>query len=154
MYAVIRSYSGTGASDLADLIAGRQAEVEGLLRSISGFVSWTLIRTENGSATITVCQNKEGTDESMQLAREWIQENASELNVDPPSVSEGPAPLHVTSSGCADGVEASFWIEIARPRAGLFLCSHSSSISQKKHRYQQLQSSLVQSFHQKCVVFG
>ena len=97
MYAVIRSYSGTGASDLADLIAGRQAEVEGLLRSISGFVSWTLIRTENGSATITVCQNKEGTDESMQLAREWIQENASDLNLDPPSVSEGSVPLHVTS---------------------------------------------------------
>ena len=96
MYAVIRSYSGTGAPDLVDLIAGRQAEVEDILGSITGFVSWTLIKTESGGATVTVCQNKEGTDESMQVAREWIQENASDLNVDPPSVSEGPVALHVT----------------------------------------------------------
>ena len=96
MYAVIRSYSGSGASDLVDLIAGRQAEVENILRSISGFVSWTIVKTEGGGTTVTVCQDKSGTDESMRVAREWIQENASELNVDPPSVSEGSVPLHVT----------------------------------------------------------
>ena len=96
MYAVIRSYSGTGASDLVDLIAARQAEVEGILRSITGFVSWTLIKTEDGGATVTVCQDKTGTDESMRVAREWIQDNASDLNVSPPSVSEGSVPLHVT----------------------------------------------------------
>ena len=96
MHAVIRSYSGSGASDLVDLISGRQEEVENILRSINGFVSWTLIKTESGGTTVTVCQDKSGTDESIRVAREWIQENASDLEVSPPSVSEGPAPLHVT----------------------------------------------------------
>lgn len=96
MYAVIRSYSGSGASELVDLIAERKAEVESILRSISGFVSWTLINTDGGGATVTVCQDKAGTDESMQVAREWIQKNASDLSVDPPSVSEGSVPLHLS----------------------------------------------------------
>ena len=48
MHAVIRSYSGSGASDLIDLIAGRKEEVENILGSINGFVSWTMIKTEDG----------------------------------------------------------------------------------------------------------
>lgn len=95
MYAVIRSYSGSGASDLIDLIAGRKEEVENILGSIKGFVSWTMIKTEDGGATVTVCQDKAGTDESLRVAREWIQQNASDLNVAPPAVSEGTVALHL-----------------------------------------------------------
>ena len=96
MYAVIRSYSGSGASDLAELISERREEAESILRPITGFVTWTLIITDGGCATVTVCQDKAGTDESMQVARDWIRENASELNVDPPSVSEGPVAIHLS----------------------------------------------------------
>ncbi|MDA9981571.1 hypothetical protein N9H39_02305 [Gammaproteobacteria bacterium] len=95
MYAVIRNYSGSGASELIDLIAGRKEEVESILGSIKGFVSWTMISTDAGGATVTICQDKAGTDESLQVAREWIQKNASDLSVDPPSVSEGPVSLHL-----------------------------------------------------------
>ena len=96
MHAVIRSYSGSGASDLIDLIAGRKEEVENILGSINGFVSWTMIKTEDGGATVTVCQDKAGTDESIRLAREWIQQNASDLDVAPPAVSEGAVALHLS----------------------------------------------------------
>jgi hypothetical protein len=96
MYAVIRNYSGSGASELIDLITSRKEEVESILRSINGFVSWTLISTDGGGATVTVCQDKAGTDESLRVAREWIQKNASDLSVDPPSVSEGPVSLHLS----------------------------------------------------------
>ncbi len=95
MYAVIRSYSGSGASDLFDLIAGREEVVEDILGSIDGFVSWMMIRTEDGGATVTVCQDKAGTDESTRVAREWVQQNASDLNVAPPAVSEGTVALHL-----------------------------------------------------------
>ena len=95
MYAVIRNYSGSGASDLIDLISGRKEEVESILGSINGFVSWTMISTDGGGATVTICQDKAGTDESLRVAREWIQKNATDLNVDPPSVSEGPVSLHL-----------------------------------------------------------
>ena len=96
MYAVIRNYSGSGASDLIDLISGRKEEVESIIGSINGFVSWTMISTDGGGATVTICQDKAGTDESLRVAREWIQKNASDLSVDPPSVSEGPVSLHLS----------------------------------------------------------
>ena len=95
MHAVIRSYSGSGASDLIDLIADRKEDVENILGSINGFVSWTMIKTEDGGATITVCEDKAGTDESIRVAREWIQQNASDLSVAPPVISEGTVALHL-----------------------------------------------------------
>ncbi len=89
MYSVIRNYSGSGAKELIDLLEERNAEVESLIRSVTGFVSYSLIRTADGGVSVTVCQDKAGTDESLQLARDWIQENASDIGVSPPSVSEG-----------------------------------------------------------------
>lgn len=89
MYTVIRNYSGAGAKELVDLLEERNSEVESLIRSVTGFVSYSLIRTADGGVSVTVCQDKAGTDESLQLARDWIQENASGIGVSPPSVSEG-----------------------------------------------------------------
>ena len=95
MYAVIRNYSGSGASELAELLIERKGEAERILRPIGGFVSWSLITTDGGCASITVCEDKAGTDNSMQVARDWILENASDLSVDPPSVTEGEVTLHL-----------------------------------------------------------
>lgn len=96
MHAVIRSYSGAGAKELFDLIKQREAEVEGLIRSVTGFVSWLCIGTDDGGITVTVCQDKTGTDESIQVARTWIQENAPDLATSPPTVSEGSVLIHVS----------------------------------------------------------
>ncbi len=89
MHTVIRSYSGSGATGLMDLLEDKKEEVESLIRAVTGFVSYSLIRTDDGAVSVTVCQDKAGTDESLQLAKEWIQENASNLNVSPPTVAEG-----------------------------------------------------------------
>lgn len=96
MHAVVRSYSGSGAKELFDLIEQRKAEVESIIRSVTGFVSWLCIGTDDGGVTVTVCQNKAGTDESIQVARAWIRENASDLATSPPAVSEGSVLLHVS----------------------------------------------------------
>jgi hypothetical protein len=96
MHAVVRSYSGSGATELFDLLEQRKAEVESVIRGVAGFVGYTLIRTDDGGTTVTVCQDKAGTDESLRVARDWIQENASDLGVSPPAVSEGPALLHLS----------------------------------------------------------
>ena len=93
MHAVIRTYSGQGAKELFDLLEQRKAEVESVIRSVSGFQAYTLIRTDDGGVTVTVCQDKAGTDESLRVAREWIQENAADLNTSPPAVSEGSVVL-------------------------------------------------------------
>ena len=89
MHTVIRSYSGSGATALLDLIEERKGEIESLIRAVTGFVSYSLVRTADGGISVTVCQDKTGTDESLQLAREWIQENGADLDVSPPTVAEG-----------------------------------------------------------------
>jgi len=96
MYAVVRSYAGTGAKELFDLLEERKNDVESLIRSVNGFVSYSLIRTNDGGITVTVCNDKSGTDESIERAREWVQDNASDLGVAPPSISEGQVALHLS----------------------------------------------------------
>ena len=95
MYAVVRTYSGQGANSLFNLLEQRQPQVESVIRAVSGFQSYTLIRTDDGGVTVTVCQDKAGADESLQVARDWIQQNAEDLGVFPPSVSEGSVVLHL-----------------------------------------------------------
>jgi len=96
MHAVIRSYSGAGAKELFGLLEERKTEVEDIIRGVAGFVSYTLIRTADGGITVTVCQDKTGTDESLQVARDWASENASDLGASPPAVSEGSVVIHAT----------------------------------------------------------
>ena len=96
MHAVIRSYTGAGATELIDLLAQRKDEVESLIRGVTGFVAYTIIRTADGGTTVTVCQDKAGTDESVQLARRWIEDNAADLDTAAPAVSDGPVALHLS----------------------------------------------------------
>ena len=74
---------------LVDRVVAASDEVEGLLRGVEGFVSYTLFRTEDGGVTVTVCQDKAGTDESLRVARDWIAANASDTGVGAPTVAEG-----------------------------------------------------------------
>jgi hypothetical protein len=95
MHAVIRTYSGASAKKLFDLIEERKREVESLIRPIKGFVSYSLLRTTDGGASVTVCQDKAGCDESAQVAREWIQKNASNTGASPPMITEGTVILNL-----------------------------------------------------------
>lgn len=97
MYALVRNYSGAGAKELFDLLDERKSDVETSLRTVAGFVAYTLIRTNDGGVSVTVCQDQGGTDQSTQAVREWIKANATGLNTDPPTVSKGTVILHLTS---------------------------------------------------------
>jgi hypothetical protein len=88
MYVVIRSYSGQGATELLDLLGQREAEVRELIGGVPGFVTYAAFRTNEGGATVTVCQDKEGADESSRRAAGWVQENVTSA-VDPPKITEG-----------------------------------------------------------------
>ena len=93
MYTVIRQYSGQGASQLFDVLESKKDEVERLIRGVSGFVSYTLLRTSNGGITVTVCQDKAGTDASVRIAADWVRQNAP-VAITPPVISEGNTILH------------------------------------------------------------
>ena len=88
MYVVIRRYSGSGASELFDLLEQRSDEVKELIGGVPGFVSYAGFRSGDGGATVTVCQDKEGTDESSRRAAEWVGENATS-SVSAPDITEG-----------------------------------------------------------------
>jgi len=89
MHAVVRTYSGTGAKQLFDVLEEKKADVEALLQKVSGLVSYTLLRNGEGGMSVTVCTDKAGTDESVKVARDWIQKNASNVHANPPVVAEG-----------------------------------------------------------------
>jgi hypothetical protein len=89
MHAVIRTYSGKGAKELFDVLDQHKADVEGVMRPIKGFVSYTAARTGDGGVTVTVCQDKAGTDESVAKARDWVAKNAASAGAAAPKVAEG-----------------------------------------------------------------
>ena len=96
MYAIVRSYSGQGASELFDLIEQRSEDVTALISGVPGFVSYTAARSSEGGVTVTVCQDKAGTDESSRVAAGWVKEN-SPGTVNPPAITEGDTILHFGS---------------------------------------------------------
>ena len=94
MQAVIRTYSGKGSKELFDLLEQRKADVESVMRPIKGFVSYAGARSGDGGFTVTVCQDKAGTEESVRLAKEWISKNGAGISVDAPKVSWGSTIIH------------------------------------------------------------
>src|SRR5437867_4486489 len=73
MHAVVRNYSGAGAKQLFDLLEQRKADVEAVIRKVPGLMSYTLLRSGDGGVSVTVCKDKAGADESLKVARDWIQ---------------------------------------------------------------------------------
>jgi hypothetical protein len=74
MYTVVRSYFGAGEKELFDVLEKNKADVEKTLRSVKGLVSYTLVRSADEGFSVTVCNDKAGTDESLEKARDWIEE--------------------------------------------------------------------------------
>jgi len=95
MHAVVRTYNGHGAVAFFDLLEARRAEVEAIIRKVPGFVSYDLIRTGVGGVSVTVCETAEGTRASVVAARDWVRDNAGQIRLDPPVVSEGEVMLHL-----------------------------------------------------------
>ena len=54
MQVVIRKYAGKDAAALIDLLEKRGTEVQSLMRSVKGLVSYKVARSEGGGFTVTV----------------------------------------------------------------------------------------------------
>jgi hypothetical protein len=93
MYVVVRSYSGQGAAELFDLLVDSEDDVRTLLSGVPGFVSYVAFGSDRGGTTVTICQDKAGTDESSRRAAEWVKDNVT-TTVDPPAMTEGSTVLH------------------------------------------------------------
>jgi hypothetical protein len=96
MYAVVRTYSGPGASEIFDVIEQREDDVKGLITGVPGFVNYAAVRSGDGGVTVTVCEDKAGTDESSRRAAEFVKENVS-ATANPPAITEGNTVLQFSS---------------------------------------------------------
>jgi len=96
MHVIVRSYSGDGASELFDQLEQKNDEIRELIGGVPGFVSYTAFRSDGGGSTVTVCQDKTGTDESSRRAAEWVKANIS-ATAKPPVTTEGGSVAHFSS---------------------------------------------------------
>lgn len=86
MHAVVRRYNDNA---LMDTIVQGHEDVERVIKGTPGFVAYYLIKSGDGGATVTVCEDKAGTTESSRRAREWIVQNAPTFAGVAPEVTEG-----------------------------------------------------------------
>ncbi len=89
MHMVVRTYSGAGAKELFDLLEKRKSDVKQVLSAVHGIKSYAMTRTHDGGYTVTMCDDKAGTDDSIKVAAAWIKKNAPDLKVQAPVVAEG-----------------------------------------------------------------
>ena len=95
MQMVVRKYSGKGAKALVDLLEKNTAEVQTLMRSVKGFVSYALARSSDGGFSVTICQDIAGVGESGQKAKDWIIKNAATTGAAAPELTIGEVVVHM-----------------------------------------------------------
>lgn len=95
MHTVVRVYSGAGASETIDLIISSKKDIKKLMRSIKGFVDYSVIKTEDGGFSVTVSKNAKASKAITEAAREWVAANAAHLKAKPPKVMAGKVELSV-----------------------------------------------------------
>jgi hypothetical protein len=87
MHATIRTYAGN--HQLADALAARLGDVEPIMSAIPGFNAYHVIRTDEGTVTVTVCDDEAGCAESARRAADYLREHAADLPTSPPTVQSG-----------------------------------------------------------------
>ena len=87
MYTAVRTYTTTDAAELARRV---QEEFVPMMRDLPGFIGYYIVDGGDGQmASITVCENESGVEESNRRAASWVQERLAELITDGPHVIAG-----------------------------------------------------------------
>jgi hypothetical protein len=92
MYLVVRTWTNAGV--LADAMQARTQEVIDLLSGVPGFQSYYATRDGDTLTTITICESREGTQESTRRAGEWAKQNMAGTTVGAPTIAEGQTFVH------------------------------------------------------------
>jgi len=96
-HAVVRLYTDSGP--LIGVLREREDEVRDIMTSVPGFISYGIMDTGKGAISVTTCQDKAGTDESIQRAAKWIKENLPDAKIDPPQIHEGDNVVRFDAEG-------------------------------------------------------
>jgi hypothetical protein len=91
MHLTMRYYAGN--PDLADALGGREDDITSVISAVPGFQAYYLVKLDDATVSITVCDDEAGTVESTRVAGEWLQENVPGVATSPPMVSSGTVTL-------------------------------------------------------------
>lgn len=80
--------------DLAEQLAERADEIRSVIGQVSGVRSYYVVKLDDATVSITICDDEEGTAESSGVAAEWIRENLPDLAASPLLVSSGAVTLN------------------------------------------------------------
>ena len=96
MYVTLRQYPRITPVDFNTLMS-RAAEVEALIRQVSGFVRYELVRTTNGITSLTLCKDRVGAEASNLRVAAWIDLNLPGLLANAPVISGGEQVMHFSA---------------------------------------------------------
>jgi len=95
MHVVIRTYYGKGTKNL-QLVGEQHAdELQAVMRTVAGLVSYTLARVGDGGFSVTVCHDKRGLKQSVKTARAFLTKYAPEASLAAMQINEGKVITHV-----------------------------------------------------------
>ena len=102
MHATMRYYPGN--TGLADELAGRADEIRSVISGVPGFQAYYLVKLDDATVSITVCDDEAGTAESTRVAAEWIKREHARPGGEPADglVGDGDA-QRVTRYGATAG---------------------------------------------------
>ena len=70
-------------------MTSRTDEVRELISGVPGFVAYYAVRDGDKLMSITVCDDRAGTDESSKRAAAWVKENLPSTTMGAPNVGQG-----------------------------------------------------------------
>jgi hypothetical protein len=95
MYTAIRTYT---TSDSAELAKRVQEEFVPMMRDVPGFVGYYVVDAGDGRiASITVCDDQAGVEESTRRASDWVQKRLASLITAGPDVLMGNTTVSETA---------------------------------------------------------
>jgi len=87
LFASIRKYSS--APTLADELSKKQDEIKTAFKVISGFHAYYLMKTNDGAVSVTLCENRNGADESNRIEATWLKDKFPTFASRPPEITIG-----------------------------------------------------------------
>jgi hypothetical protein len=91
MFVTIRSY-GSGSA-LTDALVEREEDIRSVITTIEGFRAYYLVRTAEGTTTISVFDDQVGAITSNDVAAAYIRENLADASPGVPQVTTGEVAL-------------------------------------------------------------
>jgi hypothetical protein len=97
MHVSVRQYRSSDVQEVARRVQGEGGFLE-VIKEVPGFSGYWLIDGGGGDLlTITVAEDQAGVEESVNKARDWVQENAADLVEGSPTVTNGEVVAQATT---------------------------------------------------------